>query len=152
MTHKRAVLMLVLLTALAVAACNGQTPAPAVDVDAAVADRAGRHACRGAAGGSGRPGNAHRQRAPAATVASTPTAAPADTLPAPTATSAAPGATPAPPTATAPPPTVAPTPTPLRIAESDVDGNDGNDFLRGSSNSNNGRVVLLPGFDQAAAG
>ncbi len=66
------------------------------------------------------------------------------------------------PTATAAPPTptgtespaatatVPPTPTRLVIAESDVDGDDGNDFLRGSSASNGGRVVLLPGFDPAA--
>lgn len=37
------------------------------------------------------------------------------------------------------------------IVESDVDGNDGNDFLRGSSTSNQGRVVLLPGFSPAEA-
>lgn len=65
--------------------------------------------------------------------------------------------TPAPPTLeapTLPPPTSeAPTPTPtqekLQIAESDVDGNDGNDFLTSSSPSNQGRVILLPGFDQS---
>jgi hypothetical protein len=81
--------------------------------------------------------------------AATPEAAPAATT-APTATPTpvqieiSPPATP-----TAPPPP-APTPTPVRIAISPVDGNDGNDFLRASSNENNGRVVLLPGFDQAA--
>ncbi|GAB4537294.1 MAG: hypothetical protein Kow0063_23840 [Anaerolineae bacterium] len=46
-----------------------------------------------------------------------------------------------------------PTPTPteekLQIAESDVDGDDGNDFLTSSSPGNQGRVILLPGFDQA---
>jgi hypothetical protein len=50
-------------------------------------------------------------------------------------------------TPTAPPPP-APTPTPVRIAISPVDGNDGNDFVRSSVDDNNGRVVLLPGFDQ----
>ena len=45
-----------------------------------------------------------------------------------------------------------PTPTPIRIAISPVDGDDGNDFLRGSFDSNNGRNILLPGFDQAAVG
>jgi hypothetical protein len=50
-------------------------------------------------------------------------------------------------TPTAPPP---PAPTPVRIAISPVDGNDGNDFVRGSADENNGRVVLLPGVDQAA--
>lgn len=35
------------------------------------------------------------------------------------------------------------------IAESDVDGNDGNDFLRSSSSSNAGRVVLVPGLNPA---
>jgi hypothetical protein len=52
-------------------------------------------------------------------------------------------------TPTAPPPP-APTPTPVRIAISPVDGNDGNDFVRSSVDDNNGRVVLLPGFDQDA--
>lgn len=49
-------------------------------------------------------------------------------------------------------PTTLPTPTATRliIAESDVDGNDGNDFLRGNSTSNDGRVVLLPGVPPAA--
>lgn len=86
-----------------------------------------------------------------------PTAAPVE----PTATSAvqataAPEATPA----NTPPPTATPTPvqidisppatpTPVRIAISPVDGNDGNDFVRSSANENNGRVVLLPGFDPA---
>jgi hypothetical protein len=37
----------------------------------------------------------------------------------------------------------------VQIAESQVDGNDGNDFLRGSSSANQGRVILLPGFDQS---
>jgi hypothetical protein len=49
------------------------------------------------------------------------------------------------PTATPP----APTEEKLLIAESDVDGDDGNDYLRGSSESNQGRVILLPGFDQS---
>jgi hypothetical protein len=50
-------------------------------------------------------------------------------------------------TASTPTPTLVPK---LIIAESDVDGNDGNDFLRGSSDNNQGRVVLLPGLDQSA--
>ncbi len=50
------------------------------------------------------------------------------------------------------PPTIGPPPTATRlvIAESDVDGDDGNDFLRSSSRSNAGRVVLLPGLPPAA--
>ncbi len=53
------------------------------------------------------------------------------------------------PTPTDTPPAPPPTPTEekLLIAESDVDGDDGNDFLRGSSESNQGRVILLPSFD-----
>jgi hypothetical protein len=47
-----------------------------------------------------------------------------------------------------PPATPSPAPTPVRIAISPVDGNDGNDFVRGSANENDGRVVLLPGLDQ----
>ncbi len=38
----------------------------------------------------------------------------------------------------------------LVIAESDVDGDDGNNFLRSSSRRNAGRVVLLPGFQPDA--
>ncbi|HNS02602.1 MAG TPA: hypothetical protein PKM78_09515 [Anaerolineae bacterium] len=41
------------------------------------------------------------------------------------------------------------TPTPVRVAISPVDGDDGNDFLRGSNDENNGRVILLPGLSQA---
>jgi hypothetical protein len=85
----------------------------------------------------------------------TPAAPPTATAPLPPATN-----TPvAPPTATAPlPPTDTPLPTVapatatrvrVQIAESQVDGNDGIDFLRGSSNANQGRVILLPGFDQS---
>jgi hypothetical protein len=60
-------------------------------------------------------------------------------------------ATPAPtPTDTPQLPTATPTEEKLVIGESDVDGDDGNDFLRGSSTSNQGRVILLPGFEPAA--
>lgn len=49
-----------------------------------------------------------------------------------------------------PPPTATATPTAViqDVAESDADGNDGNPFLRGSSQSNGGKVILLPTFDQ----
>jgi hypothetical protein len=61
-----------------------------------------------------------------------------------------PAVEPTPPSSTpSPPPPPAPSPTPVRIAISPVDGDDGNDFLRGSANDNNGRAVLLPGLDQA---
>jgi hypothetical protein len=79
-----------------------------------------------------------------------PSATPAQIAVAPTATR-----TPVPPTPTnPPPPPPSPTPTDQRLAivESDVDGNDGNDFLRGASTSNQGRVVLLPGFSPAEVG
>jgi hypothetical protein len=84
-----------------------------------------------------------------ATATATPETAPASTpeptiTPTPVQVEISPPATP-----TAPPPP-APTPTPVRIAISPVDGNDGNDFVRGSADENNGRVVLLPGVDQAA--
>ncbi len=79
------------------------------------------------------------------TPTATPEAAPAATT-APTATPTAVQVEISPP-ATPPP---APTATPVRIAISPVDGNDGNDFLRGSDNGNNGRNILLPGFDQSA--
>jgi hypothetical protein len=51
-----------------------------------------------------------------------------------------------------PPPTATPTQEKLVIGESDVDGDDGNDFLRGSSERNEGRVILLPGFEQSEVG
>jgi hypothetical protein len=95
--------------------------------------------------------------APSATVAATPTDTPAPSPsaapPALTSTPPPPADTPVPTSTSTPPPPPTSTPAPtvekLAIAESDVDGNDGNDFLRGSSNSNQGRVVLLPGFKQA---
>lgn len=101
------------------------------------------------------------ERAIAQAVAATLTAGavPADATQAPTATAAAPNAdatvapatnTSSPPTATPPPPTNTPTPERLVITESDTDGDDGNDFIRGSSQSNGGRVVLLPGFPPEA--
>lgn len=52
----------------------------------------------------------------------------------------------APPTSTPAVPTNTPTPERLVITESDTDGDDGNNFIRGSSQRNNGRVVLLPGL------
>ncbi|MBN1934739.1 MAG: hypothetical protein JW934_08730 [Anaerolineae bacterium] len=94
-------------------------------------------------------------------VAATLTAGAARVTPTPTEVAQAVTATPSPPTST-PVPTetslpvdesLLPTPTAeakLIVAESDVDGNDGNEFIRGSSASNDGRVILLPGFDQAA--
>jgi hypothetical protein len=50
-----------------------------------------------------------------------------------------------------PQPLPAETPSPIifEISESAVDGDDGNDFIRGSSNTNQGRVILLPGFSQS---
>jgi hypothetical protein len=84
--------------------------------------------------------------APEPTATETPEVAPSATE----TTEAAPTNTPQAPTPTSPPPS-APTPTPteekILIAQSDVDGDDGNDFLTSSSESNQGRVVLLPGFD-----
>jgi hypothetical protein len=79
----------------------------------------------------------------------TPDAAPTDTPSTPTDTPLAPANTPPAPTDT-PPQSEQPTATLilLTIAESDVDGDDGNDFVRGSSESNNGRVILLPEFKE----
>lgn len=81
---------------------------------------------------------------PADTPESTPTASQLPTT-APTPQGDVPTLTPTPPLPAATP-ALAPTEEKLAIAESDVDGNDGNDFLRGSSASNQGRVVLFPGF------
>ncbi len=144
------------------AGCGGQVAAPTVDVNAAVATALAQTRVV-----ETQVAQSVQQTltavAPTATLrGDTPTPAPivgADTpapssateAPTPTAAAAPPTATLRPaPTNTPPPPTAAPTPTKLLIAESDVDGNDGNDFLRSSSDSNQGRVVFLPGFDQAS--
>jgi hypothetical protein len=84
----------------------------------------------------------------ATAVAETPAEAANTSEPTPTDTpEAAPTDTPSAPTPPPPAPTPTPTEEKILIAQSDVDGDDGNDFLRGSSESNQGRVVLLPGFD-----
>ncbi len=154
MSHRNLTIMIMLAGLVLLAAgCSGQaTP----DLDAAVQTALAQT----------REAEAQIAQAVAATLTAsapqpetppepTPTSPPAATLePAPT---SPPTATPTavqveiipPATPTAPPPP-APTPTPVRIAISPVDGNDGNDFLRSSANENDGRVVLLPGFDQAA--
>jgi hypothetical protein len=138
--------------AVLLAACTSAVAQPTPDVQAAVSTALAQ--------------TRTFEDAVATSIAATMTASAAGAAPADTPT---PGpATPPPPTATPPPATQAPPPTPtnapppppptptpaptvekLAIAESDVDGNDGNDFLRGSSDSNQGRVVLLPGFKRA---
>jgi hypothetical protein len=125
---------------LLLAACGSAPPAPTPDVEAAVQTTiAQTRVFEDAVATS-----------IAATLAanapqSTPTASEelATTTPTPQVEVPTPTNTPPVPTAT---PVAAPTEEKLAIEESDVDGNDGNDFLRGSSDSNQGRVVLLPGF------
>ena len=63
----------------------------------------------------------------------------------------APTATPLPPNAPTVPSVPTATATRLMIDESDVDGNNGNGFIRGSSPRNDGRVVLLPGMPPGTA-
>ncbi len=151
MSHRNLATMLVLAgLALAIAACGAE---PTPDLDAAVQTALAQT----------RAAEAQIAQAVAATLTASapqPTAAPDNTAGAP---EPAPSNTP-PPTATptavqieinppptpTTPPTSAPAPTPVRIAISPVDGNDGNDFLRSSASDNNGRVVLLPGFDPSA--
>jgi len=94
------------------------------------------------------------QSAVATTATNTPVAAVNTPEPTPTNTLPPPANTPPHPTDTpelnltdTPPPAPTPTEEKLVIAESLVDGNDGNDFLRSSSPDNQGRVILLPGFD-----
>ena len=145
--NSRWFLLVAAMTALfAAGACASRNAAPTVDVNAAV-----QTALAATRENEAQVAQAVQATLQAITPAPPP---PADTpLPAPTATTAPPPAntpTPAPVQTTAPTP--APTPTRIRIAESDVDGNDGNDFLRSSSNSNQGRVVLLPGLGQAEVG
>lgn len=143
------------------ASCSGQAPAPTVDVNAAVQTALAQtrvletQVARSVQG-------TLTAVAPTATLrVDAPTAAAAVATAVPTPTPIPPTPTPIPPPAspTVPPqpaatntplpPAATPTPTKLLIAESDVDGNDGNDFLRSSSASNQGRVVLLPGFNPA---
>ena len=140
MSIRRALMVSLVLTAVAVilAACPAQ---PTPDVNAAVQTALAQ--------------TRTAEDSVAQAVAATLTAS------APTATTEAPTSIPVPtstatpvqieiiPAATPPP---APTATPIRIAISPVDGDDGNDFLRGSSDSNAGRNILLPGFDQGAVG
>lgn len=64
----------------------------------------------------------------------------------PTNTPVPPTDTPIPPTDTPIPPTA--TPPPFLLGASPVDGDDGNDFLRGSLDDNQGRNILLPSFAQ----
>jgi hypothetical protein len=81
----------------------------------------------------------------AATIAANsqqPTATPTPSL-------TAPPKTPEPVSTATPPPEPTVTPVVFEIAESAVDGDDGNDFIRGSSDTNQGRVILLPGFQQS---
>jgi hypothetical protein len=133
--------LLTCLATLAVA-CGGQ---PTPDVNTAVQTALAQT----------RAAEAQIAQAVAATLTAS---APQEPATAPSPTPAA--ATPEPATVNPPAPTDSPTPvqvqiappataTPVRIAISPVDGDDGNDFLRGSSNQNNGRNILLPGFDQA---
>lgn len=158
MNTQRIVLIGCLITAgLLLAACGQPSALPAPEVEAAVQTRTFETAVAESAAAT----VAASTPAPAAdTPEPTPTDTPPPAADTPEPTSAAtpplptetpPADTPEPtPTATSPPP---PTPTPteakLVIAESDVDGDDGNDFLRSHSESNQGRVILLPGFLQS---
>ncbi|RIK58719.1 MAG: hypothetical protein DCC57_00280 [Chloroflexi bacterium] len=146
---------------LLVASCGGRTPEPTPDLQATVeaavaATRAADNQVATAVAAT-LAANAPNTPtlAPTATpvqVAAAPTATPTvepptNTPPAPPPPTATPTAIPPTPTDTPiPPPTPTPTGQRLVIVESDVDGDDGNDFLRSSSTSNQGRVVLLPGF------
>ncbi|MCL4863512.1 MAG: hypothetical protein KJZ93_29170 [Caldilineaceae bacterium] len=163
--------LMLALCGLLLAACGRSAPEPTPDLQATVqaAVEATRDADNLVATAVAATLTAS---APAADEAPAPTATPASVAAAPTATPtnppAPPANTPTPtetrlvieesapatptqePTNTPPPtPTSTPTQERLVIVESVVDGNDGNDFLRGSSSSNQGRVVLLPGFGQA---
>jgi hypothetical protein len=124
---------------LLAAACGSAPPAPTPDVEAAVQTAiAQTRVFEDAVATSIAATLAANapQSTPAASQLPTTTPTPQLDVPTPTNTPPLPTATPVP----------APTEEKLAIAESDVDGNDGNDFLRGSSDSNQGRVVLLPGF------
>jgi hypothetical protein len=150
MSHRSFVIVL-LLTALAAlaAGCGGQaTPDVNAAVQTALAqtrEAEGQIAQAVAATLTASAPQEQPTAPPPAPATATPETVPVDT-PVPTATPTlvqveiSPPATP-----TAPPPA----PTPVRIAISPVDGNDGNDYVRGSADENNGRVVLLPGVDQA---
>ena len=139
-------LVAAMIAFFAAGACASRKAAPTVDVNAAV-----QTALAATRENEAQVAQAVQATLQAITPAPPP---PADTpIPAPAATAIPPAAnTPTPAPAPTQAPTPAPTPTRIRIAESDVDGNDGNDFLRSSSNSNQGRVVLLPGLDQAEVG
>jgi hypothetical protein len=136
-----------LIVGLLLAACSQTGSPPTPDVEAAVETAIAQT----------RTLETEVAQSTAAAVATNTSAAPANTPePAPTNTPPPPADTPSgPPTDTPPAPTDTPPPAPapteekLVIAESLVDGNDGNDFLRSSSPDNQGRVILLPGFNQS---
>jgi hypothetical protein len=143
----RGCLAVLAFTALSIvaAACGGQaTPDVNVAVQTALAQTRAAEANISQAVAATLTASAPQATATPAQSTPTPAAAATDT-PAPAATDT-PTAAPA---ANTPTPRPNPTPTPIRIAISPVDGDDGNDFVRGSSPVNQGRVILLPGFDQA---
>jgi hypothetical protein len=157
-TWRTALTTLLILAGLLLAACGSTTPTP--DVEAAVETAIAQT----------RTFETAVAQSAAATVTAnapgtgldTPESAPTDTPPPPTATAPAapdtaapvPTNTPPLPTDTPPPPTDTPSAAPptqekLVIAQSLVDGDDGNEFLRSSSPDNEGRVILLPSFEQS---
>ncbi|MEJ2558067.1 MAG: hypothetical protein P8186_17970 [Anaerolineae bacterium] len=140
MNTQRIFLIVSLISAgLLAAACGSAPPAPTPDVEAAVQTAiAQTRVFEDAVATSIAATLAANapQITPTASQLPTTTPTPQVDVPTPTNTPPLPTATPIP----------ASTEEKLAIAESDVDGNDGNDFLRGSSDSNQGRVVLLPGF------
>ncbi len=140
MNTQRIFLIVSLISAgLLAAACASAPPAPTPDVEAAVQTAiAQTRVFEDAVATSIAATLAADTPQPTPTAPELPT-----TTPTPQVDVSIPTNTPPLPTATLIP---APTEEKLAIAESDVDGNDGNDFLRGSSDSNQGRVVLFPGF------
>ena len=155
MMNARFILALVGLLVVSglLAACSGEEAPATADLDGAVQTAiAQTRAVEDAVATSVRATLEATQGAPQPTATAAPAAA-TDTPAAPaTATAPPPEDTPTRVVVATPLPTAAP-PTATRvrvqIAESQVDGDDGNDFLRGSSSTNQGRVILLPGFDQS---
>lgn len=146
MLHRKLIIPgLLASVALLAAACGGQaTPDVNATVEAAIAQTRQAEAQIAGAVAATLTASAPQDQPtapPPAPPTATPEPGPANTL--------APTNTPTPVQVDISPPA---TPTPIRIAISPVDGDDGNDFLRGSDNSNNGRNILLPGFDQADVG
>ncbi|MEZ4714190.1 MAG: hypothetical protein R3A44_43810 [Caldilineaceae bacterium] len=164
MWHNKSLFLFYALLVSVLTACTSRTPAPDIDATVQAALHGTQTADARVAAAVAATVSAQQTQVAAITsaalnaatptgtatmtvdVTSTPTAAIADV---PESAPASPTTAPPTPSPTLAPPSPTPTPAIADVAESDADGNDGNPFLRGSSQSNGGKVILLPTFKQS---